>query len=92
LETIEGTLLSMGLTINQTKTEIYYPYTKQDFSFTFLGYLIYFNHKTRKFHLDIPSKKVDKMILKLKNLFKNEKEKLKTATFVVQRLEPIIRG
>lgn len=71
MENIEETLLFISLAINQNKTEIYYPYSKKDFIFTFLGYLIYFNHKTRKFHLDIPSKKVDRMILKLKNFFKN---------------------
>lgn len=82
----------MGLVINQKKTEIYYPYSKKDFNFKFLGYEICYNHKTRKFHLDIPSKKVEKMQDKLRNLFKNEKEELKTATLVVSKLEPIIRG
>ena len=83
---------TLGLNINPKKTEIYYPYSKIDFIFVFLGYLICFRHKTRKFHLDIPEKKVDKLISKLTNLFKNDKEALSSATLVVKKLEPIIRG
>lgn len=92
LAIIEEILKDVGLGINRAKTEIYFPYTKKDFSFNFLGYEIHYNHKIRKFHLGIPSKKVDKIVKKLKNLFKDEKAELTSAWAVVKKLEPIIRG
>lgn len=70
LESIMETLLTMGLKVNQQKTEIYYPYSKTDFSFTFLGYEVVYDHRSREFHLDVPDKKV---VSEIKQSFQRRK-------------------